>query len=108
MFLLLSLGCLATLGLAMEWPRPRRPNIVLFVMDDVGYADTQLYDNASDIATPNLLRLSTRGVLLDRYYSMPVCSPSRAALMLGRWAWKTGLQQYSRGASCLWGAFRRR
>lgn len=82
-------------GLAdASYPRPNRPHIVVFVMDDVGFSDTSLYNQSVDIRTPNMNRVAAEGILLNRYYGPPVCSPSRASLMQGRWAWKSGMQHY--------------
>ncbi len=70
------------------------PHIVLMVMDDVGLGDVSAY-MPSDIQTPAFDAVAKEGVLLQRHYATPVCSPSRATLLQGRFAWKTGLQQYN-------------
>lgn len=59
-----------------------RPNVVIFVADDLGYADTGY--RGSEIETPSLDRLAAEGVDLQRFYTAPICSPTRAALMTGR------------------------
>ncbi len=59
-----------------------RPNVVIIVADDLGFADVGF--KGSPIATPNLDRLAKEGVLLNRFYTSPICSPTRAALMTGR------------------------
>jgi len=59
-----------------------RPNIVIFVADDLGWADVGF--RGSKIETPNLDRLAAEGMQLDRFYTTPICSPTRAALMTGR------------------------
>ena len=67
-----------------------KPNIVVILADDLGNAD--LGYRGSDIKTPNLDKLATGGVRLESFYGMPVCTPSRAALMTGRYAMRYGLQ----------------
>ncbi len=66
----------------------RRPNILIIVTDDQGYADLSAYSHsARDIATPNMDRIAKDGVLFKQAYaSSPVCSPSRAG-------WNTGCYQ---------------
>ena len=60
-----------------------RPNIVVIVADDLGWADVGFHGN-TQIDTPSLDRLAAEGVQLDRFYTTPICSPTRAALMTGR------------------------
>lgn len=59
-----------------------RPNIVIFVADDLGWADVGF--RGSRIETPNLDSLAAEGMELRRFYAAPICSPTRAALMTGR------------------------
>lgn len=69
-----------------------KPNIVLIVADDLGYGDLGCY-GAADIRTPNLDRLSREGVrLTDCYAAAPVCSPTRAALLTGRYPQRAGFE----------------
>ena len=60
-----------------------RPNVVVFVADDLGWADVG-YHGEETLQTPSLDRLAKDGVQLDRFYTTPICSPTRAALMTGR------------------------
>ncbi len=59
-----------------------KPNIILFVSDDMGWNDVGYH--GSKIATPHIDRLVKDGVQLDRFYVHPICSPTRTALMTGR------------------------
>ncbi len=70
-------------------PNSTKPNILLIVVDDLGYADLGCY-GAKDIRTPNIDRLAGEGVRLTDCYAFPVCSPTRAALMTGRYPQRTG------------------
>ena len=67
-----------------------KPNIVFILADDLGYGDLGCFGNP-DVQTPNLDALATQGVRLTQCYSgSPVCAPSRAALMTGRYPHRTG------------------
>ncbi|MBT5334255.1 MAG: sulfatase-like hydrolase/transferase, partial [Gammaproteobacteria bacterium] len=60
----------------------QKPNILIMVADDLGWADVGYH--GGDIDTPSLDRLAQQGVRLNRFYTTPICSPTRAALMTGR------------------------
>jgi arylsulfatase A-like enzyme len=65
-------------------PAPRRPSIILILADDLGYGDVGCYGQ-SRIKTPNIDRLAAEGIRFTSCYAgSTVCSPSRAALMLGQ------------------------
>ncbi len=71
--------------LAGEKGRASRPNIVLILVDDLGYGDLSSY-GAKDMKTPNLDRLIAAGMRFDNFYAnCPVCSPTRASLLTGRY-----------------------
>jgi arylsulfatase A-like enzyme len=84
--LLCSLASQSVLAHAQE----TKPNIVIILADDLGNAD--LGYRGSDIKTPNIDKLANEGVRLESFYGMPVCTPSRAELMTGRYAMRYGLQ----------------
>ena len=67
-----------------------KPNVVIILADDLGNAD--LGYRGSDIKTPNIDKLANEGVRLESFYGMPVCTPSRAELMTGRYAMRYGLE----------------
>src|SRR5262249_55183857 len=84
---LLALG----IGIAQAAePASPRPNIVYIMADDLGWKDVGFH--GSDIQTPNLDKLAKEGVRLEQYYAQPMCTPSRAALMTGRYPNRYGLQ----------------
>ena len=66
-----------------------RPNIVLFLADDLGWADVPWH--GSSYKLPHLDRLAAEGVRLESHYVHPMCSPTRAALMTGRYASRFGV-----------------
>lgn len=70
---------------------PRRPNIIYIVADDVGYHDTG-FQGSDVIKTPSLDDLATSGAELTQFYAQPMCTPTRAALMTGRYPLRYGLQ----------------
>lgn len=90
LFLLLSLA-LATVSGAHAAAPSRAPNIVVILADDLGRAD--LGYAGSDIRTPNIDKLVATGVKLDRFYACPVCSPTRAGLLTGRWPIRYGIMR---------------
>src|SRR6266545_1953044 len=70
----------------------RRPNVVFIIMDDLGYGDIGSY-GVSDAKTPNLDRLAREGVrLTDAYANGAVCTPTRTALISGRYQQRVGLE----------------
>jgi arylsulfatase A-like enzyme len=72
--------------------RAQKPNIVILFMDDLGYGDVRSY-GATDVSTPNIDRLTRDGVrLTDCYAAAPLCTPTRAAFMTGRYQHRIGLE----------------
>jgi arylsulfatase A-like enzyme len=68
-----------------------RPNVIFILADDLGYGDLGSY-GATEIATPNVDRLAREGVRFTQFYSVGnTCTPSRAALMTGRYPPRSGL-----------------
>src|SRR5215216_5739139 len=82
-------------ALAQRTPQQsaEKPNVVLIMMDDIGYGDVGSY-GATDARTPNIDRLARQGVrLTDAYANGAVCTPTRAALMSGRYQQRLGLER---------------
>lgn len=69
---------------------PHKPNIVVIIVDDLGYGDLGCY-GSREIRTPHIDQLAKQGVrLTDAYASAPVCSPTRAAFITGRYPQRNG------------------
>ncbi|HEV2390820.1 MAG TPA: sulfatase-like hydrolase/transferase [Verrucomicrobiae bacterium] len=72
-------------------PVPTRPNVIFILADDQGSVDANCY-GAKDLVTPGVDRLAAQGVRFTQFYSAaPVCSPSRAGLLTGRYPWLAGM-----------------
>ena len=81
---------------------PSRPNVILILTDDQGYGDVGFHGNTK-IKTPHLDRMAKEGVELSRFYCSPVCAPTRASLMTGRYYYRTGVIHTSRGGAKMQG-----
>jgi len=68
-----------------------RPNFLVILADDLGYADVG-FTGGKEIKTPNIDTLAAAGARLEQFYVQPVCSPTRASLMTGRYPMRYGLQ----------------
>jgi arylsulfatase A-like enzyme len=91
--LLLLQSCATPLVQAAA-PSPAKPNVVIILADDLGYGDVQCYNpQRGKIPTPNIDRLAAQGMrFTDAHSSSGVCSPSRYALLTGRYHWRSRLQ----------------
>lgn len=88
-FLLAAVSSLAVRAAATA---ASRPNVLLIVADDLGYNDVG-FQGCRDIPTPNLDRLAASGVrCTNGYVTYPVCSPSRAGFLTGRYEQRFGHQ----------------
>jgi arylsulfatase A-like enzyme len=76
--------CLSAVPAAGQVPASSQPNVVLIVTDDVGYGDIGSY-GARDVKTPSIDSLARDGVRLTDFYAAPQCTPTRAALISGRY-----------------------
>jgi arylsulfatase A-like enzyme len=76
---------------------PKQPNIVLILADDLGWVDLQCYGSRF-YETPNLDRLAAMGTRFNNAYaSCPVCSPTRASILTGKYPIKTGITDWIKG-----------
>ena len=67
----------------------KRPHILFILADDLGWSDVGFH--GSVIKTPHIDKLASEGVILDNYYVQPLCTPTRSALMTGRYPIHTGI-----------------
>lgn len=72
-------------------PAKQLPNIVILLADDLGFNDVSYH--GGKVRTPHIDRLAEQGVRLEKFYSCPVCSPTRSGLMTGRWPIRLGLMR---------------
>lgn len=96
--ILLVAICLSWMGQAL--PAADRPNVVLVITDDQGYGDLGCHGNPI-IKTPNIDRLHGQSVRLTNFHVDPTCSPTRSALMTGRYSCRTGVWHTIMGRSLL-------
>ncbi|MEQ2193419.1 hypothetical protein XENOCAPTIV_024830 [Xenoophorus captivus] len=87
-FFIIAAGLISVLIAVVSAAQP--PHIVFILADDFGWYDVGYH--SSEIRTPNLDKLSAKGVRLENYYVQPVCTPSRNQLMTGRYQIHTGMQ----------------
>jgi arylsulfatase A-like enzyme len=80
----------------VAWSAPSRPNIVLIMVDDMGFGDIRMSGNPL-IHTPNLDRLAAGSVNFSNFYVSPVCAPTRASLLTGRYHQRTGVRSVTNG-----------
>lgn len=89
------LGAIFLLGVALVsvvGAEAGQPNVLIIVADDLGFADVG-FNGGKVIATPNLDRLAATGVNLTDFRVCPMCTPTRAGLMTGRWPARFGLMR---------------
>lgn len=91
-------SALLAAGAQRDGARP--PNIVLVITDDQGYGDLGIHGNPK-LATPHLDRLARESVRFDAFYVSPVCSPTRASLLTGRYNYRTGVVDTYLGRSMM-------
>src|SRR5690349_7143406 len=67
----------------------KKPNVIVILADDLGYADLGCY--GSEIPTPNLDKLAQNGIRLTSFYNTACCCPTRAALLTGVYSHQAGI-----------------
>ncbi len=99
------LSQIATFGLCFGLANvvaENRPNVILVMTDDQGYGDLGVHGN-KQIDTPNLDSFAKESLWMERFYVNPLCAPTRASLMTGRYHLRTGILHTSRGAAKMFG-----
>jgi len=85
---------IALVGCGHPEPAEQLPNIVFIMADDMGYGDVGVYNPDSRIPTPNMDRLASEGIrFTDAHSADSVCTPTRYALLTGRYCWRTPLKR---------------
>lgn len=83
-------AALPVMDLAAQGSKRKRPNVILILTDDQAYGDFQCYGNTK-LHTPSFDRLYHEGVRFSNFYVQPLCSPTRATIMTGRYCWRGGV-----------------
>jgi len=92
---LIFIGCVTK-----EESSPKKPNVVIILSDDQGWGDLSINGN-TNIFTPNIDKLASEGVSFENFYVCPVCSPTRAELLTGRYHVRGGVFGTSTGGERL-------
>lgn len=87
---LILITCFLALFAGLAHSTPAKPNIIFILADDLGIGNVSCY-GADNFKTPNLDALAKSGMRFEHCYAAPLCGPSRALLMTGRYAFRTGM-----------------
>merc|ERR1712166_46309 len=103
-----ALALFSLLQLARTASAASSPNIVFILIDDTGFNDIGYHNRSTPngrgrILTPHIDKLADTGVKLSNYYVQPICTPTRAALMTGRYPFRYGVNGYTISADAPWG-----
>ncbi|RTE53931.1 arylsulfatase [Arenibacter aquaticus] len=88
------------IGCSEESKKTKRPNVIIVVTDDQGFGDLGYYGNPH-IQTPTLDGFAKESVRFDQFIVSPVCAPTRASLMTGRYSLRTGVRDTYRGGAIM-------
>jgi arylsulfatase A-like enzyme len=97
---ILSLVALVLPSLTSAADVPGKPNVVIILADDQGWGDLSINGN-TNLRTPHIDALARDGARFERFFVEPVCSPTRAELLTGRWHPRGGVHGVSTGAERL-------
>ena len=89
---LLAANTMSATAVAVAHLTPLRPDITFVLADDLGYNELSFQNTSRGLVTPHLDSLAAEGVVLRNYYVGPICSPTRSALMTGRYMIRLGTQ----------------
>ncbi|MEB2784421.1 arylsulfatase [Algoriphagus persicinus] len=99
-YLIVGIGVLLFQSCSSDSEEKIKPNIILIVTDDQGWGDLGINGNPN-VSTPNIDQLALKGVQFSRFYVNPVCSPTRAEILTGRYHPRGGVYSTSRGGERL-------
>ena len=97
---ILAISFVLSFNFALATLCAERPNVVVFLTDDQGWGDLSLHGNAN-LSTPNLDKLARAGAQFEQFYVCPVCSPTRAEFLTGRYHPRGGVYSTSAGGERL-------
>lgn len=89
-FPILSLAVLGFLGTCFSADPAKRPNVILFLVDDMGWMDCEPY-GSEYYETPNMTRLASQSMRFTDAYAVPLCSPTRATIQSGQYSARHGV-----------------
>lgn len=93
--MIIGVLALTTATYTSVWAQKKqRPNIILVLVDDLGFSDTGPY-GAVDLETPNINRLAAEGIKLKEFYNNSICAPTRASLLTGQYQHKAGVGYFN-------------
>lgn len=87
--LIIFTTCLIGSGIICFAQKTTKPNIILIMVDDMGYSDIGSY--GSEIKTPNLDKLAAEGIRFREFYNNSICAPTRASLITGQYSHRAGM-----------------
>jgi arylsulfatase A-like enzyme len=90
----------SSLVLAQTPAKPKKPNVIVIITDDQGHGDLGFHGNPK-IRTPNIDKFARQSTRMRNFYVAPVCSPTRASLMTGRYNYRTGVVDTFLGRSLM-------
>ncbi|MBU2904168.1 arylsulfatase [Arenibacter algicola] len=98
--LFVLLANLILIGCSQDSNKTKRPNVIIVVTDDQGFGDLGYYGNPH-VQTPTLNSFAKESVRFDQFIVSPVCAPTRASLMTGRYSLRTGVRDTYRGGAIM-------
>ncbi len=94
-------GCMSSPSLVRQ-DSQERPNIIVVMADNTGFSEFGINGNPL-VSTPHIDRFAKEGVRFNRFYCNPMCAPTRASLLTGRYYYRTGVIHTSRGGAKMHG-----
>jgi arylsulfatase A-like enzyme len=81
LFIFMTINSINYVNICCELPQ-KKPNIIIFLSDDLGWNDVGFH-LSKHLSTPNIDSLAADGIIFNKYYTQPLCTPSRGALLTG-------------------------